>query len=226
MEIAYTEDQQALKSELRAYYQQLLTPEVEEELSTAGGIGPAVRKVVERMGSDGWLGIGWPKEWGGQGRSAIEQFIFFDESMRSGAPVPMLTINTVGPTIMNFGTQEQKEFFLPKILAGDLAFCIGYTEPNSGTDLASLTTRAVRDGEEYVINGSKIFTSLAGDADYVWLATRTDPNVPKHKGISMFLVPMDTPGIRVVPMKLLGRPQHQLHVLRGRPSAGDRDGGW
>ena len=121
---------------------------------------------------------------------------------------------------MNFGTQEQKEFFLPKILAGEIHFCIGYTEPNSGTDLASLTTRAVRDGDEYVINGAKIFTSLAGDADYIWLATRTDPNVAKHKGISMFVVPMDTPGIRVVPMKLLGRPQHQLHVLRGRARAG------
>src|SRR6202050_4258969 len=192
MEIAYTEEQQTLKSELRAYYENLLTPEVEQELAQAGGIGPVVRKVVKQMGRDGWLGIGWPTEWGGQGRSAIEQFIFFDESMRSGAPVPMLTINTVGPTIMNFGTQEQKEFFLPKILAGEIHFCIGYTEPNSGTDLASLTTRA------------KIFTSLAGDADYIWLATRTDPNVAKHKGISMFLIPMDTPGIRVVPMKLLG----------------------
>ena len=204
MEIGYTEEQQALKSELRAYYENLLTPEVEEELAQAGGIGPDVRQVVKQMGTDGWLGIGWPKEWGGQGRSAIEQFIFFDESMRSGAPVPMLTINTVGPTIMNFGTQEQKEFFLPKILAGEISFCIGYTEPNSGTDLASLTTRAVRDGDEYVINGAKIFTSLAGDADYIWLATRTDPNVAKHKGISMFVIPMDTPGIRVVPMKLLG----------------------
>ena len=114
MEIAYTEEQQALKSELRAYYENLLTPEVEQELAKAGGVGPVVRKVVKQMGSDGWLGIGWPTEWGGQGRSAIEQFIFFDESMRSGAPVPMLTINTVGPTIMNFGTQEQKEFFLPR----------------------------------------------------------------------------------------------------------------
>src|SRR5580698_574519 len=186
MEIALTEEQQALKSELRAYYENLLTPELEEQLSRANGIGPVVRKVVKQMGTDGWLGIGWPTEWGGQGRSAVEQFIFFDESMRSGAPVPMLTTNTVGPTIMNFGTQEQKEFFLPKILAGGISFCIGYTEPNSGTDLASLTTRAVR------------------DADDVWLATRTDPNAPKHKGISMFVVPMDTPGIRVVPMKLLG----------------------
>jgi alkylation response protein AidB-like acyl-CoA dehydrogenase len=105
---------------------------------------------------------------------------------------------------MDFGTQEQKEFFLPKILAGDIHFCIGYTEPESGTDLASLQTRAVRDGDEYVINGQKIYTSLAGDADYIWLATRTDPDVAKHKGISMFVVPMDTPGIKVVPMHLLG----------------------
>src|SRR5277367_423932 len=204
MEIAYTEEQQALKSELRAYYQNLLTPELEEELSHAGGVGPVVRKVVKQMGSDGWLGIGWPEEWGGQGRSAIEQFIFFDESMRSGAPVPMLTINTVGPTIMNFGTDEQKQFFLPKILAGEIHFCVGYTEPNAGTDLASLTTRAVRDGDEFVINGSKLYTSLAGGADYIWLATRTDPDAAKHKGISLFIVPMDTPGIKVVPMHLLG----------------------
>ena len=168
------------------------------------GIGPDMRRVVKQMAQDGWLGIGWPKEFGGQGRSAIEQFIFFDESMRAGAPVPMLTINTVGPTIMQFGTPEQKEFFLPKILAGDIHFCIGYTEPESGTDLASLQTRAVRDGDEYVINGQKIYTSLAGDADYIWLATRTDPEVSKHKGISMFIVPMDTPGIKVVPMHLLG----------------------
>jgi 3-oxocholest-4-en-26-oyl-CoA dehydrogenase alpha subunit len=204
MDIAYTDEQESLRRELRAYYENLLTPEVQEELAHGHGIGPAVRRIVKQMGSDGWLGIGWPTEYGGQGRSAIEQFIFFDESMRSGAPVPMLTINTVGPTIMNFGTQEQKDFFLPKILAGEIHFCIGYTEPNAGTDLASLTTRAVRDGDEYIINGTKVFTSLAGDADYVWLATRTDPNVAKHKGISMFVVPMNTPGVRVVPMKLLG----------------------
>jgi len=203
MEIGYTAEQEALRQELRAYYARLLTPEVEAELADSNGIGPTVRQVVRQMATDGWLGIGWPTEYGGQGRSAIEQFIFFDESMRAGAPVPMLTINTVGPTIMNFGTQEQKDFFLPKILAGELHFCIGYTEPNAGTDLAALTTRAVRDGDEYVINGAKVFTSLAGGADYVWLATRTDPEASKHKGISMFAVPMDTPGVRVVPMQLL-----------------------
>jgi 3-oxocholest-4-en-26-oyl-CoA dehydrogenase alpha subunit len=202
MHVGYGEEQEALRRELRAYYSRLLTPEIEEELARGHGVGPAMRKVVRQMGEDGWLGIGWPEEYGGQGRSAIEQFIFFDESMRAGAPVPMLTINTVGPTIMNFGTDEQKERFLPRILAGEIHFCIGYTEPGAGTDLAALTTRAVRDGEEYVINGQKIFTSLAGDADYVWLAARTDPEAKKHKGISMFVVPMDTPGVNVVPMQL------------------------
>ena len=204
MEIGYTEEQEGLRTRLRDYYSDLLTPEVEAQLVDSHGIGPNMRRVVKQMAEDGWLGIGWPTEYGGQGRSAIEQYIFFDESMRAGAPVPMLTINTVGPTIMQFGTPEQKQFFLPKILAGDIHFCIGYTEPESGTDLASLQTRAVKDGDEYVINGQKIYTSLAGGADYIWLATRTDPEVAKHKGISMFIVPMDTPGIKVVPMHLLG----------------------
>src|SRR6266581_3873280 len=209
MYIGYTEEQEALRQELRAYYAELLTPEVEEELGRSGGVGPTMRRIVRRMGEDGWLGIGWPTEYGGQGRSAIEQFVFFDESMRAGAPVPMLTINTVGPTIMQFGTDEQKTFFLPKILRGEIHFCIGYTEPGAGTDLAALKTRAVRDGDEYVINGQKIFTSLAGDADYVWLATRTDPEVKKHKGISMFIVPMSTPGVKVVPMHLLS--EHNIN---------------
>jgi len=209
MEIGYSAEQEALRQELRRYYANLLTPEVEAGLAEGNGIGETMRQVVRQMAADGWLGIGWPEEYGGQGRSAIEQFIFFDESMRSGAPVPMLTINTVGPTIMNFGSEEQKDFFLPKILAGEIHFCIGYTEPNAGTDLAALSTRAVRDGDEYVINGAKVFTSLAGGADYVWLATRTDPEAPKHKGISIFIVPMDTPGVRVVPMSLLS--EHNIN---------------
>jgi 3-oxocholest-4-en-26-oyl-CoA dehydrogenase alpha subunit len=209
MEIGYSPEQLALRQELRDYYARLLTPEVERELANSHGIGTAVRRVVKQMAADGWLGIGWPTEYGGQGRSAIEQFIFFDESMRCGAPVPMLTINTVGPTIMNFGSDDQKAFFLPKILAGEIHFCIGYTEPNAGTDLAALQTRAVVDGDELVINGAKVFTSLAGDADYCWLAVRTDPEAPKHKGISMVIVPMDTPGVRVVPMHLLG--EHNIN---------------
>jgi alkylation response protein AidB-like acyl-CoA dehydrogenase len=209
MEIGFTEEQEALRGELRRYYAELLTPEVERELARSGGVGPTVRRVVKQMAADGWLGIGWPTEYGGQGRSAIEQFIFFDESMRCGAPVPMLTINTVGPTIMQFGSEEQKAFFLPKILAGEIHFCIGYSEPDAGTDLASLKTTGIVDGEELVINGTKVFTSLAGDADYCWLAVRTDPAAPKHKGISIVIVPMDTPGVRVVPMSLLG--EHNIN---------------
>ena len=211
MYIGYDEQQEALKAELRSYYEKLLTPEIRAGLAEGHGIGPVQRQVVRQMGTDGWLGIGWPTEYGGQGRSAIEQFIFFDESMRSGAPVPMLTINTVGPTIMNYGTDEQKADFLPRILKGEVHFCIGYTEPGAGTDLAAVQTRAVRDGDEYIINGQKIFTSLAGDADYCWLATRTDPNVKKHKGMSMFLVPMDTPGIKVVPMRLTS--EHDINQV-------------
>src|ERR1700742_2865119 len=197
MEIALTEEQQALKSELRAYYQNLLTPELEQDLSQASGIGPVVRKVVKQMGADGWLGIGWPEEWGGQGRSAIEQFIFFDESMRAGAPVPMLTINTVGPTIREFGSPDLKERFLPRIVRGEVHFCVGYSEPEAGTDLASLRTTAVRDGDRYLVNGSKLWTSYGPTADYCWLAVRTDPEAPRHRGISIISVPMDTPGITV-----------------------------
>ena len=211
MYIAYTEEQETLRRELRTYYARILTPQIRDELWEGHGVGPTMRTVVKQMGADGWLGIGWPKEYGGQGRSQIEQFIFFDESMRAGAPVPMLTINTVGPTLMRHGTDEQKRFFLPKILKGELHFCIGYTEPNAGTDLASLTTRAVRDGDDYVINGQKIFTSLAGDADYVWLATRTNPDAPKHEGISIFAVDLRTPGIRIDPMHLLS--EHDINTV-------------
>jgi alkylation response protein AidB-like acyl-CoA dehydrogenase len=212
MYIGYTPEQEALRKELRAYYEKLLTPDVREALAKGHGTGEAMRAVVRQMGSDGWLGIGWPKEYGGQGRTAIEQFIWFDESMRAGAPVPMLTINTVGPQIMHNGTEEQKKFFLPKILAGEIHFCIGYSEPQAGTDLAALTTRADLDGDEYVINGQKLWTSLAGDADYCWLAVRTDPDAPKHGGLSILIVDMkNTEGIRVDPLQLLS--EHDINAV-------------
>jgi len=211
MEIGYTPEQLALQTELREYYDKLLDPATVDELSTGHGIGAANRRVWKQMCTDGWAGIGWPKEWGGQGRSAIEQFIFFDEAMRAGAPVPMLTLNTVGPTIMHYGTQEQREFFVPKILSGDVHFCIGYSEPGAGTDLAALQTKAIRDGDEYVINGQKMWTSLSSDADYIWLAVRTDPDAKKHKGISIMLVPMDTPGISISPLHLMG--EHDINQV-------------
>lgn len=203
MYIGYDEEQEELRTELSQYYAKLLTPEVRARLAEEGGTGPTNREVVGQIGDDGWLGIGWPEEYGGQGRSAVEQFLFFDESMRSAAPIPMLTINTVGPTLMQFGTDEQKDFFLPKIVKGKLNFCIGYSEPDAGTDLFALTTRAVKDGDEYIINGQKTWTSLAVGADYIWLAARTNPDVKKQKGISLFCIPMDTPGITVEPLDLL-----------------------
>ena len=211
MELAYTDEQEAMRTRLRSYYDELLDPTTVAALAEGRGVGPAMRRVWKQMGADGWAGIGWPTEYGGQGRSAIEQFIFFDESMRAGAPVPMLTINSVGPTIMAFGSNEQKALYLPKILAGDIHFCIGYSEPSAGTDLASLKTSAVRDGDEYVINGQKVWTSLSSDADYMWLAVRTDPDVKKHKGISIVIVPMNTPGITLQPLRLVG--EHDINAV-------------
>jgi hypothetical protein len=132
-----------------------------------------------------------------------DQLIFTDEAAVAGVPVPFLTINTVGPTIMKYGTEEQKSFYLPKIASGELHFSIGYSEPGAGTDLASLRTRAVRDGDEYVINGQKMWTSLISYADYVWLAARTDPDLPRHKGLSMIIVPTDSPGFSWTPVPTL-----------------------
>ncbi len=190
-----SKEQQQLREELRAYYAELLTPEVREGIAAGSGEGGHVwRDTIMRMGKDGWLGIGWPEEFGGQGRPATDQFIFFDETRRAGAPFPFVTINTVGPTMMNYGTPEMKSYYLPKILAGELIFAIGYTEPQAGTDLANLQTRAIRDGDEYVINGNKIYTSGADEADFVWLACRTDVDAPKHKGISMICVPTTAKG--------------------------------
>ena len=211
MYIGLTPEQEKLRQELRAYYEKLLTPEVRVDLAREHGIGPKTTAVRKQMAKDGWLCFGWPKEYGGQGRDQVDHFIFFDESMRAAAPIPMLTVNTVGPTIMRYGTEEQKQFFLPKIATGELEFCIGYSEPNAGTDLASLQTRAVRDGDDYVVNGQKIWTSLAGGADYCWLAVRTDPNASKHAGISMLIVDMKTPGIRVDPLHLLS--EHNINQV-------------
>ena len=212
MYIGYDEEQEALRLELRAYYDKLLTPEIREGLHQGKGVGEVMRAVVKQMGTDGWLGIGWPEEYGGQGRSEIEQFIFFDESMRAGAPVPMLTINTVGPQIMKNGTDEQKQFFLPKILAGELHFAIGYSEPQAGTDLASLTTRADREGDEYVVNGQKTWTSLASDADYCWMAVRTDPKAAKHAGLSILIMDLkNSPGLRIDPLDLLS--SHDINQM-------------
>jgi alkylation response protein AidB-like acyl-CoA dehydrogenase len=204
MYIDYTDAERALVRELRSYFKELVTDELLAEIGGSEGGGPAYTRALRKMGADGWLGIGWPKEFGGQGRPAIEQHIFFDEVQRAGFPIPFLTLCTVGPTLMKYGTDEQKAKFLPAILRGELHFAIGYSEPSAGTDLAALRTRAVREGDEYVVNGQKVFTSLAEYADYIWLAVRTAPDAPKHKGISILMVDTKSPGFSLSPIHTLG----------------------
>ncbi|WP_436699779.1 acyl-CoA dehydrogenase family protein [Nocardioides sp. BYT-33-1] len=203
MHIDLEPQQVALREELREYFAQLVTPEIRAGLASATGeFGEAgvYKDVIRQIGADGWLGIGWPKEYGGQARSMVEQLIFTDVAAIAGVPIPYLTLNTVGPTIMRFGSTEQKEFFLPRILAGELHFSIGYSEPGSGTDLASLQTKATLEGDEWVINGQKMWTSLIQYADWLWLACRTEPDAPRHKGLSMILVPADAQGVSYTPV--------------------------
>ncbi len=202
MRIDYTEEQERLREEMHGYFVKLISPEISAELGGLEG-GELYRSVIKQMGKDGWLGVGWPKEFGGQGRTWIEQQIFFDEARRAGAPIPFVTINTVGPALMELGTEEQKQRFLPGILSGEIHFSIGYSEAEAGTDLAALSTTAVLDGDEYVINGTKIFTSGANDADYVWLACRTDPDAKKHKGITILIVDTRLPGFSTAPIHIL-----------------------
>jgi alkylation response protein AidB-like acyl-CoA dehydrogenase len=188
-----TDAQHALRDELRAYFSGLLSPGERAALLTERH-GTVYRDVVRRMGRDGWLGVGWPPEYGGRGLGQVEQQIFVSEAARADVPLPAVTLQTVGPVLQAHGTAGQKEFFLPRILAGEMHFAIGYTEPEAGTDLASLRTRAVRDGDTYLVNGEKIFTTGGHDADYIWLACRTDAGAPKHKGISILIVDTADPG--------------------------------
>jgi 3-oxocholest-4-en-26-oyl-CoA dehydrogenase alpha subunit len=203
LHVAYTPEQERLRQELRGYFAALMTPGIRAALTAPGdeyGDGEAYRQVVRQLGRDGWLTLSWPAEYGGRGGSMLDQLIFTDEAAVAGVPVPFLTLNTVGPTIMRYGTPEQKQHYLPRIAAGELHFSIGYSEPEAGTDLAGLRTRAVRDGDSYVINGQKMWTSLIRYADYVWLACRTDPDLPRHKGLSILIVPTTAPGFSWTPV--------------------------
>jgi hypothetical protein len=231
MRFTDTDEELALRRELREYFSTFGSASSGEDVSAPGTDEQSFREAIRRLGKDGWLGFGWPKEYGGQGRSAIEQYVVFDEIQRAGVPFPFVTINTVGPTIMRFGTEEQKATYLPGILAGEINVAIGYTEPSAGTDLASLRTSARLDGDEWVINGQKVFTSGANQADFVWLACRTDPDQAKHAGLSIIMVPTSSPGFRWTPIVTVGdivtttTYYDDVHV----PAAnlvGERGGGW
>jgi alkylation response protein AidB-like acyl-CoA dehydrogenase len=213
MHIAYTSEQEQLRRELRQYFGRLMTDEVRAAIADGidGDYGgeDAYRAVVRQLGADGWLALSWPEEYGGRGGTMLDQLIFTDEAAIARVPVPFLTMNTVGPTIMRFGTPAQKSFYLPRIAAGEIHFSIGYSEPEAGTDLASLRTTATRvqgEGEadaEYVIDGQKMWTSLIQYADYVWLACRTDPSAYRHKGLSIIIVPTSAEGFSWTPVQTL-----------------------
>jgi len=203
MYIDLTPEQKALRATLRDYFNVLMTPSLRASLRGMEG-GTSYRETIRQIGKDGWLGLGWPREFGGGGRTMVEQLIFLEEQRRAGAPFPFVTVSTVGPALIALGSEQQKAEFLPRILAGECHFSIGYSEPSAGTDLASLTTMAVQDGDDWIINGTKMFTSGANDTDYIWLATRTDPEAPKHKGITIFIVPADSKGFSTSLIHTLG----------------------
>lgn len=192
----------AFRQEVRAW---LATHWTEEDRAKHRQL-PAIQRgfdqtFIHTLAEQGWLGISWPKQWGGQERTAFEQLAFEEEMAYHGAPTRITAcgIGIIGPALMAFGSPEQQQRFLPAILRGEQTWCLGYSEPEAGSDLASLRTRAYRDEQGWVIEGSKLFTTMGDQANYCWLAARTDPSAPKHAGISVFLVPMSTPGITIQP---------------------------
>lgn len=231
MFIDLTPEQRRLQAELREYFSNLITPEEAKEMEKDRH-NEAYRAVIRRMGRDGKLGVGWPKEYGGLGFGPIEQSIFVNEAHRADVPLPAVTLQTVGPVLQQFGTEAQKKKFLPAILAGEVHFAIGYSEPEAGTDLASLRTSAVRQGDEYIVNGQKMWTTGGHDADYVWLACRTDPEAVKHKGISILIVDTKDPGYSWTPVILSDGAHHTNATYYNDVRVpvdmlvGEENGGW
>ncbi|GAA3140785.1 acyl-CoA dehydrogenase family protein [Planomonospora alba] len=207
MMIDLTAEQKRLRDGLREYFQSCLTAEERAKID-ADPFGDAYMEHCRRLGRDGKLGLGWPKEYGGGGYGPVEQQIFANEIARAEVPYPLITVQTVGPTLMKHGTPAQKDFFLPRILAGECHFAIGYSEPEAGTDLAALRTTAVLDGDHYVVDGQKVFTSGAHYAHYIWLAARTDPGAARHRGITMMIVDCSDPGYSWTPIITMDGRHH------------------
>jgi alkylation response protein AidB-like acyl-CoA dehydrogenase len=201
MDFEWEKEYRDFRGEVRSFIEEWRTPELLEEYArTYGADGPELRRFRDALGERGWMRMCWPEEEGGEGRNLFYQFIFVEEMEYWGMPYGNLTYTSIAPSIQRFGSDEQRRRYLPGILRGESTFALGYSEPNAGTDLASLRTRARRIGDEWVINGQKIWTSLADVATHIWLAARTDPDVPKHQGISVFIVPADAPGLTIRPL--------------------------
>ncbi|MFN8624410.1 MAG: acyl-CoA dehydrogenase family protein [Candidatus Binatia bacterium] len=200
MDFHFTPEQEAFRREIRKFLDQHVTPEIHAEYDDNHTPGPLSKALLRQIAAQGWLGVGWPKEYGGQGRSMIEQLAFYEELDREHVYYGDLTITSLAMALIRIGSEAQKKEYLPRILRGELSICLGYTEPGAGSDLASLKTRAVRDGDVYVVNGQKVYTTGAHYSSHIWLLARTDPQATKHKGVSLFLFPLDTPGITVRPL--------------------------
>lgn len=229
MFVDLTPEQHALRLKVRDYFQNLMTPELRAALRGMEG-GDLYRDTIRKIGRDGWLALGWPKEHGGQGYAATEQLIFFEEANIAGAPLPFVTISTVGPALMEFGTDKQKAKFLQGIAAGEILFSIGYSEPGAGSDLAALKTTARLEGDHFVVNGNKLWTSGAEAADYIWLAARTDPNLPRHKGISILILDTKEAGFSHTVIPTCSNPTAATYYDNVKVPAdmlvGKLNGGW
>ena len=229
MFIDLTPEQRALRLEVRDYFSQLMTSELRQKLRGSEG-GEDFRKVVRQMGKDGWLAVGWPKEHGGQGYQATEQLIFFEEANIAGAPLPFVTISTVGPALMEYGTELQKEKFLPGIANGEIHFAIGYSEPNAGSDLATLKTKASLEGDNFIVNGNKLWTSGAESADYIWLAARTEQELARHKGISIMILDTQSEGFSSTVIPTCSNPTAATYYdnvkVPQEMLVGELNGGW
>ncbi len=204
MDFRFSDSALAFEREVDGFLAREWSPEIRRRVAESPDSYEIERGFRKKLAAKGWLTMSWPEEYGGDRRPYEEQYLFQEALNYAGAPHATVAVQQVGPTLMQFGTDRQKEQFLPSIAAGDVEFALGYTEPDAGTDLASLQLRAVRDGDDYVMNGIKRFTSAAHRAEYVWLAARTDPDAPKHRGISMFLADLSSPGITVKPIWTIG----------------------
>ena len=202
MRYDYSPEQLAWRDEVRAFVREHVSEGLRAEMRQAGneGDGPMARAFHDALFKKGWWGVAWPQEFGGLGKNAIEQFIFIEEMEAAGAPGMRLSVTSVAPTIFRVGTKAQQDAWLPRILSGEIEFAVAYSEPDAGTDMAALTTRAELEGDEWVINGQKMWNTGAHTATHNWVAVRTEPEAPKHRGISMMIVPMDAPGIEVQPI--------------------------
>jgi alkylation response protein AidB-like acyl-CoA dehydrogenase len=200
MDFGFNQEQETMRNEVRQFIADNLTDEVIAEIEDGeeGGSGPHYKELRRKIAERGWVGISWPKEYGGQDGSRIHQYIIEEEFSRVGIGVG--GAGSGAPAILAAGTEEQKQFFLPGLINGEIDLALGFTEPQAGADLAGLQCQAIKDGDDWVINGQKMFTSSAHYATHIYLMARTDPDAPRHRGISIFLVPMDTPGITVRPL--------------------------